>query len=412
MALAAAGSYASFDVTARTEGRSIDSILWDALWAKSRVLEVIGKGPQIKQQRHEWMSLAAPTVFVTDTTDSGADEVADGAATTILNVASGEGVKVPVGAFLVNATRATPIGTYQRNELLQVTGVSTDALTVVRDAGAFNSGTGYASHVAGDKYRVLYSLRNEGSKATDDPNLYKSRTILENYAAIQAIKLEATGSQLARDMEIVANDLERQYQRELLQLKNETVGMVLYGFNSATAVGSDTVYRNCKGLQDFMVDNISSTNPLVDYATQSLSADALNALFLRLWNNGADPSEGFKILTSGVSHQVISSWESDKVRTTWQEGRVGRYVTEFVSDLGFTAEIISDPLIAKSDLFIINPEKIKVIPFRPFEKQEWGKGTSAPNGDDIYYQRTIGEHTLEVVDPGTAHAGMTYLTWL
>jgi hypothetical protein len=382
------------------------------MWAKARALEIFPMGPKIDQNRHEWMSLAAPTIFVTETNDAGGDEVEDGTSETVLNVASGEGAKVPVGAILVNATRATPIGTYQRDELLQVTAVSTDALTVVRDAGAFNSGTGSAAHTAADKYRVLFSNKQEGSKATDDVNLYKSRTILENYTAIQSIKLEATGSQLARSMEIVSNDLERQYQRELLQLKNETLSQILYGFNAATAVGSDTVIRSSKGFLDFLVDNISSTNPLVDYTTTSLTADALNALFYKLWLNGADPSEGYKILTSGVSQQVISSWEADKVRTSWEEGRVGRYVTRFVSDLGFEAEVIADPLIQKGHLFLVNPQKTAVRPFRPFEKQEWGKGTASPNGDDIYYQRTLGEHTLEVIDPGHAHAAMTYLTWL
>jgi hypothetical protein len=260
-------------------------------------------------------------------------------------------------------------------------------------------------------YRVIATPHQEGSVASLDPNKYVAQSILENYSNIQTVKLQATGSQLARDMEVVASDLERQYAREMLQLKNEMVGTLLYGFNSSTAVGSDTVIRYTKGILDFLVDNIVSANALVDYTTTTLTADAINALFLKLWNNGADPSEPYKIVTSGASQQVISSWESDKVRTTWQEGRVGRYVTEFVSDLGFTAEVIADPIVTKSDLFIIQPEKVKVIPFRPFFKTEWGLDTSAPNGDDVYYTRVIGEHTVQVVDPGMAHAAITYLSW-
>ena len=66
-------------------------------------------------------------------------------------------------------------------------------------------------------------------------------------------------------------------------------------------------------------------------------------------------------------------------------------------------------MVDPSDVFIVDPAKIKFVPFRPFEKSEWGLGTPAPNGDDMWYQRTLGEYTLEVVDPGVAHAMIGYL---
>jgi len=248
MALATAPTFASFDVTSRTEGRAVDSNLWDYMFAKSRALEVVGTGPKINQQRYEWVNLGAPTITLTETTDAGGDEVPGSASNVQLNVASGEGAKVMAGSLLMNATRATPIGTYQRNEILQVTAVTTDALTVVRDIGAFNSGTGSTAHTATDKFRVISTPHQEGSVASLDPNKYVAQSILENYSSIQAIKFQVTGSQLARDMEVVASDMERQYAREMLQLKNELVSILLYGFNSSTAVGSDTVIRQNNSL--------------------------------------------------------------------------------------------------------------------------------------------------------------------
>lgn len=412
MALATAPTFASFDVTARTEGRAVDSVLWDYMFSKSRLLEVIGTGPKINQQRYEWVNIGAPAITVT--AEDNSNTSFDGSASaTGLEVSVADAAALMPGAILVNVTNATPIGTYQRNELLQVVTVDYDTgiCVLARDIGAYNSGTGSTAHTATALLRLIAIPHQEGSVASLDPNGYKAQSILENYTAIQTVKLQVTGSQLARDMEVVASDMERQYAREMLNLKNQVCALVAYGFNSATAVGSDTVIRNVKGVLDFLVDNIVAANPLVDATTTTLTADALNAMFLKLWNNGADPSEEYKILTSGQSGQVVSSWENDKVRTTWQEGRVGRHITEFVSDLGFTAEVIVDPIISKSDLFIINPSKIKLIPFRPFFKTEWGLDTSSPNGDDMYYTRVIGEHTLQVVDPGMAHAALTYLTW-
>ncbi len=411
MALATAPSFSSFDVTSRTEGRSVDSVLWDAMFAKSRGLSIFPMGPKIDQQRHEWISLAAPVQTVTEA-NSGSTTVDSSASGTTLVVSSGEGAKVMEGTLLVNSSIATPIGTYQRNEILQVTAVSTDTLTVVRDIGAFNAGTGFATHALTNVYRILYTPHQEGSVASLDPNTYSADSILENYTAIKTIKMQLTGSQKARAMEVVDSEVERQWQRELLRLKNEEMSQFLYGFNSATAVGSDTVIRNSKGIQDFMVDNIVAANPLIDYTTTTLTYDAINALFIKLFNNGADPSQDFKILCPAVTKDVISSWEADKVRTTIDTTQVGREITQFKSTLGFNAEVIADPMVQKSDLFIVDPAKTKIIPFRPFEKQEWGKGTAAPNGDDMWYQRTIGEHTLQVNDPGTGHAMLTYLTWI
>lgn len=411
MALATAPSFASFDVTSRTEGRSVDSVLWDAMFAKSRLLEVLSVGNKIDQQRHEWISLAAPVQSVTEA-NSGSTTIDGSASNTTLVVSSGQGATVMEGTLLVNSTRATPIGTYQRNEILEVTGVSTNTLTVVRDIGNFNSGTGSTAHALTDVYQILYTPHQEGSVASLDPNTYSADTILENYSAILTMKMQLTGSQKARAMEVVDSEVERQWQRELLRLKNEMVSMCLYGYNSSTAVGSDTVIRNSKGVQDFLVDNIVAANPLIDYTTTTLTYDAINNLFIKLFNNGADPSVPFKIVVPAVTKDVIASWDADKVRTTIDNEQVGREITVFKSTLGYAAEVIADQRVDKNNLFILDPVKIKFIPFRPFEKQEWGKGTSAPNGDDMWYQRTIGEYTLEVIDPGYGHASINYLTWI
>ena len=413
MALPVAPSFAAFDVTARTEARSVHSVLLDAMFAKSRYLEVMGAGVSTnQQQRHEWISLAAPAEFVTST--STTNTTIDGSASlTVLEVSTADAAKLKPGSLLINVTRATPIGTYQRNEVLQVTAVSAaNLVTVVRDIGAYNSGTGSTAHTDTDVFRIVHEPTQEGSLASADANTYSADSIFENYTQINTMKMQLTGSQKARAMEVVSSEVERQWQRELIALKNKRCNQFIYGTNSATAVGSDTVIRQSKGLLDFLVDNINSSNALIDYTTTALTYDSINALFIKLVTNGADPSENYKIVTSPVSADVISTWDSDKVVLDRTENTVGRQITMFKSSMGFTAEVVMDPMIMKSDLFIINPAKLFPATFRPYETQEWGKGTSAPNGDDMWYRRTIGEETLVCIDPGYAHAALTYLTWL
>jgi hypothetical protein len=412
MAVPANPGFGSYDVTSRTEGRSVDSILWDAMFTKSRMLEVFGKGPSIKQQRYEWISLAADPTIVTA---AGTTDLATGGASTVFAMGSGHYNDLANGMVLVNATRATPLGTYQRNELIRINTYSptTGIGAVTRDAGNFNSGTGSTAHQNTDTFRVLFNPVQEGSDPQYDRNTYLADNILENYTAIQTMKMQLTGSQKAREMEVVASEIERQWARSTTDLKNQMCQMVLYGTDSATAVGSTTVIRQSKGLLDFMVDNIVSANPLIDYTTTTLTASAINALLIKLANNGADPeSSTLKIITSYQSKDVMGGWDADLVRTTIDNQQVGREVSTFKSTLGFQCEVIADPRVQKSDLFIVDPSKVKVIPFREFATEEWGKDTDAPNGFDLWCQRTIGEHTLQVVDPGVAHAALTYLTWL
>ena len=412
MAIPVAPSFASFDVLDRTQGRSVHGVLLDAMFAKSRFLEVLGSGPTINQQRHEWISLSAPVQTVTATT---ANTTLDGSATlAVLGLSAADTAALRIGSQLVNVTRATPIGTYQRNEILEVTEMTSGtSVTVTRDAGNFVDKTnGSTVHVHSDVYRILFNATQEGSAAANDPNTYSADTILENYTSINTMKMQLTGSQKARAMEVVDNEVERQWQRELIKLKNQRASQFLYGYNASTAVGSDTILRTSKGILDFMADNYVAANPLIDYASTSLQYDTINNLFIKLFNNGADPSENYKIVTTAESKNVVASWDADLVRTTIDNERVGREITVFKSTLGFNAEIIAEPMVQKNDIFIINPDKIMPVTFRPYEKQEWGKGTPSPNGDDMWYQRTIGEETLQVNDPGTAHAAVTYLTWV
>lgn len=411
MAIPSAPTFASFDVTARTEGRSVDSVLWDAMFPKSRLLQVLGQGPKIMQQRHEWIGLSADPTYIT-ATNVGGTTIDSSTSGTDIVVSAADAANIQIGTILMNMTKATPLGTYQRNELLLVTNIASTTVTVTRDYGNFNSGTGFGTHGATDKFRIVGTILQEGSSAASDPNTYLADTILENYTRIQSMKMQLTGSQKARAMEVVDSEIERQWQRSLLNLKNQMSRLVLYGVGSSTAVGSDTVIRDCKGIEAFMVDNLVSANPLVDYTTTTLTYTAINDLLIKLANNGVDPeSSVLKIVTSYKSKDVMGNWDVDKVRTTIDNEQVGREISVFKSTLGFQLEIIADPIVDPSDVFIIDPSKIKFVPFRPFEKSEWGLGTPAPNGDDMWYQRTLGEYTIEVVDPGVNHAMVGYLSW-
>lgn len=392
----------SYDITVGA-GRSLDSVLWDALFPKSRVLEVVGLGPAIKEPYFSWQNLLGPAMYVTEA--NSASTTVDGSDIGTELVVT-DASKLPVNSLLLNVSRRTPIGTYNRDEVLLVAAKNGNTLTVVRDAGKFNNGTGSTAHQLGDTYLVLYPAVNEGSKLADDLNQYVKRQELTNHTTIIRGKIEVTGTQLARAMEIVANEFERQFQQMLVHLKNQLVNMVVYGIQtSATGRDSDDIFVT-KGLKNFLVDNIVSTNALVDYTTTSLTADAINDLFEKLRYNGADPSQNYVILTSPKAKRVISAFDYALITSSYSEEQVGREVTRFKGDLGFVAEVIEDPLIRPNDLFIINADKVKLVPFRNWQEASVGWEQT---GDDLYARTVLGEFTVQVVDPGYDHAALINL---
>jgi len=165
MAIPVAGSYASFDVTARTEGRSVNSVLFDAMFAKSRVLELIGLGSRIPQTRHEWISLAPPAITVTGVASG---TTIDGSATLLaLEVSAADALLCPPGTRLKNASRATPIGTYKVDEVMEVVTVTGAVLTLKRAINGDGT-NGSDAHAATDPDAI-------GTRLTDLPERVRRR---------------------------------------------------------------------------------------------------------------------------------------------------------------------------------------------------------------------------------------------
>jgi hypothetical protein len=97
------------------------------------------------------------------------------------------------------------------------------------------------------------------------------------------------------------------------------------------------------------------------------------------------------------------------VRTTQTDTVWGRDIQTFKSDLGVQADIIWTLNCSKSDLFIVNLNKVSIAEFRPWKQAEWTYDT---DGVDAWRQRTLGEYGFKVVDGLYSHAALGYLTWV
>lgn len=416
---------ASYDKTAGSYSRSVDSVLWPMICAKSQLLDRVGKSP-VDNIKFEWETANTRGKTFLSAAAGGATAITSSATGTKIGCGTGIGLTLQVGTLLRNVTRATPIGTYGADEIMQVT-VAKDGnndVTVKRNFAqpvGSTSANGYGSHAATDVYEILVSPKGEGS--SPDENKYTDVSLVANYTNILDFYLTVTGSQLASKRLVAADSLQRQFDDRLVELKNEMESMFFYGAvnpgNAATGAdteanawqGSASYIRTTKGLQQFTNVAAAYTNGLIDYATKAVTEPAINQLVSNLYALGNDMTDPLIIAAHPNNIRSIAAFGADKVRITQAETKWGRSLKTFETDLGVELELVPCLNVSKSDMFIINLNKCSLAEFRPFVKMEWGIDTSTPDGTDAWKQRYLGEMGVKVVDGAKSHASLQYITW-
>lgn len=402
MAVSAASQTATFDKTATTFGRSVDQQLWAALMARSPLLSLLPRKSS-DHTYYEWETANEPTRVFTEANSSNTtiDSSAD-ASNKYIDFTSVAGLQE--GDLIRNISVATPVGTYGADEIMQVVGLSGTIAEVTRDYQNRNSGSGSAVHAVTNQFERIGSALQEGS--SPDENRYRDVSITGNYTQIFDYYLAVTGSQAASKRLLAADNLAAQTALGHKNLANELEKVFLYGsVNPTTAAGSDSQIRTAKGFQQF----VQVANGNVDYTTTAVTEPALNALFAAIVNDATDPADKFIIVCHPNQARVMSHFGDDVVRTTQDSTVWGRSIQTFKSDLGIEADIIWTLNCSKSDLFIVDTNKVAIVEFRPWAQAEW---TYSSDGTDAWRQRTLGEYTFEVVDGLYSHAALGKLTWV
>jgi len=395
-------SHASYDKTAYTWGINVDQTVWDALMAKSPLLDRVKRTP-VDEVEFKWETANAPTRRYTcsNTTDTNLD----GSATNTTLILTG-GTPIQLGSILKNVSRATPVNAYGQDELLEVTANSSGTLTCTRDAGYVGTtpGQGSTAHVATDTFEVVYSPKQEGS--SPDENKVKEVTLVSNYTNTVDFYLEVTGDYAASRPLVAGDNMQLQVKNAMRSLQNEMEGMLIYGaLNNGANAGSSSYVRRTKGLDAF----ICASGGNLDYSTKAVTEPALNALVGAIVDDNTDPTDDFIIVCHPVwARDMSEQFGSDKVRITQSERSWGRYISTFMSSSGIDLDIVPSLNCSKSDLFILDMSKIALTVLQGFVQ------SSVNFSDDMVdkaRQRTLGRFGVKCVDGLYSHAKLGYITW-
>jgi len=400
VATAASGSTRTNEKLALTWEREVDPKLWAALMAKSPILDKLAR-PKINNFKYEWENDVAPARTVTMNDASGNTTVDSSGSGVVMVITALSGLEK--GSVIRNATRATPIGSYGQDELMEVTGISTLDITVVRDVGRQAAGTGSTAHAANDVFEIVFVPKQEGSGP--DENKYTDVVLAENYANTVDFYLTVTGDQAATRRLVSGDTVENQFAKNLLNLQNQLEGMFFYGcLNNGSNAGTASYVRRTKGLDAW----VGAAGGNYDVTTKDVTPESLDNLFYKILEDKSDPSDPYIIACHPYNARKVSQFGVDKVITDNNVSKWGRHIDTFKSDLGIEAEVIWSLNISKSDLFIIDMAKVSLPCFRPFEKAQWSYGD---DGVDAWRQRYLGSFGVKVVDGLYSFAKLGLLPW-
>jgi hypothetical protein len=372
MALQAAGGFATFGVTDGAQTRDISEVLADAIYYDLHLagnLNLDFANPA-QDTTHYWNEdlLNADTATVTPSVTSTA---------TTINVTAGQGLRFHVGDLIYNTVAGS-------TEIIQVTGIATDALTVVR---AYNSTV--AASIADLATVAIIRAEQEGSDIGADKSL--SPTVRSNFTHILAgaYDLKVTGSQLARKMATaqMQDFVARQLANRAIELKIGMTRAILYSEKSASA-GSASVYRSMAGLRNWIRDNSGVT----DSATSALSYTNLNSYNKLVVDKGVFPD----LLVIGTDLVTSVAGYDSRNRRMLESDRVAGYtVQEVLLGQGNSVRVVVDSRVKAGDAFLLSSERIRAMPLN-------GRGMfviAAVDFSDAKKRRVLAEWTLEVRNP-------------
>lgn len=271
-----------------------------------------------------------------------ADATLTAVATTI-NVAAGQGVRFRAGDIVqFNGSR----------ELISVTSIATDALTVVR---SIRSTTGEAQ-VLGDSLEIGNNPNTEsGTAKTARPTELTPAdnfTELFDDTASVARKMRKTraignvGDRLDEQVMRIQQDLIRRIARTVINGKRQ----------SATPEGSASVASTMDGIIQFLLTGTDSV--VVDALGGALTEDLLNQAMEDSWTRGGRPN---LIAISSRQRRAIAKLMEGRTRFTVDETTLGVVVERFVSPVGGMVDVMeADKFIPQDALLILDRSKLSL----------------------------------------------------
>lgn len=269
-------------------------------------------------------------------------------------------------------------------ELMLVTGVSSNTITVVR---------GYAETTPENiaNGQVIYILGNAALEGDDKPAArFTNRLRCGNYTQIFTAAVEVSGTNLAASQLGIADEMDYQKSERLRELIRDLENTVINGGQpSANPQGSASVRRSMKGIIPNLVTNVYRPGISGFPSGTSLDETKINYALRQIWENSSGNVD--LIVVGGAQKRKINGFLSAARSFGPADKAYTDMVSVYESDFG-VCRIIASRWVPQDAVLLLDSSRVTVLPlagrsfyFKPLA-----------SGGDYECGQLIGEYTLEL----------------
>ena len=269
-------------------------------------------------------------------------------------------------------------------ELMFVTGISTNTLTVVR---------GYAGTTAENlaDNQVINILGNAALEGADKPNArFTNRSRCGNYTQIFTATVEVSGSDLAASQLGLADEMDNQKQSRLRELVRDLENTIINaGQPASNPEGSGTVRRSMKGIIQHLSTNIFHTGDSGFPSGTDLDEAKINYVLRKIWENSSGNVN--LIVVGGFQKRKINAFCSDSRAYGANDTTFTDMIGIYESDFG-VCRIVTTRWMPQDAVLLLDSSRINVLPLagRSFHFKPLASSGDYECGE------LIGEYTLEL----------------
>ncbi|MBX3474383.1 MAG: DUF5309 family protein [Planctomycetes bacterium] len=275
-------------------------------------------------------------------------------------------------------------------EVMQVTGISTHTLTVVRAYG----GSIPAALADNQKLTVLGHAALEGEDAPGAK--YRTRVRKENFSQIFTEAVTISGTMDAVGLHAVEREFDYQVIQRLRELMRSLEQTVINGFKAGSnPQGSASVRRTMGGLLQFIG---GSGAAITDGEAEALDEPLLNGALRKCWEAGGRPNA---IVCNGFQKRRISTFIQSSRKYEPESTALRNLVDVYESDFGVQRVILSR-WVPADKVLLLDLDKLQVM---PLAGRSFFVKPLAESGD-FRKAQIIGEYTLEVLNGGDGGHGL------
>jgi hypothetical protein len=275
-----------------------------------------------------------------------------------------------------------------KTEVMLVTGVSGNDLTVVRNYG----GSTNASIADNDAIQIIGNAALEGDAAPDAR--FTNRVRKQNYTQIFTSSVEVSGSQLAAQSIGLADEMDFQKQERLRELLRDLENCVINGrAAAANPQGNSSTRRSMRGILASITTNTfqpgTGSMPDGDGSNQDLLNEALlNAALRAVWEQSSGQID--TIVCGGFQKRRINGFISSSQRFAQQSTDFRSMVNIYESDFGI-CQVVMSRWVPEDKVLLLDSSRIDVLPLggRSFYFKPLAATGDAENA------QVIGEYTME-----------------